>query len=161
MRAPAHRGNSNNAQVRRTAAGEPRSIELLFLECVYTGIINDSMSDTFLKCSCRHCEGHIEFPSYAVGRSIACPHCGAKTDLYAEPPQPAAAGIGAPPPPLPVPPPPPLRAPPPPPPPLASAAAPRLQVSSPPPPPPPEPSVEPVQEHLETPTIAKAPLNWM
>lgn len=29
----------------------------------------------FLKITCLHCHGHIEFPQYALGREIACPHC--------------------------------------------------------------------------------------
>src|SRR6266404_1581371 len=53
------------------------------------------MSETFAKCACRVCGGHIEFPSYAVGMSIGCPHCGATTDLYAEPPMPAGLAHSA------------------------------------------------------------------
>src|SRR5262245_50511501 len=49
-----------------------------------------TVSETFFKCSCRTCGGHIEFPGHAVGMSIGCPHCGATTDLYAEPPMPSA-----------------------------------------------------------------------
>src|SRR4030095_8036859 len=45
--------------------------------------------------------GHIEFPSHALGMSIGCPHCGATTDLYAEPPMPAFAPAASPPPPPP------------------------------------------------------------
>lgn len=28
-----------------------------------------------LKISCPFCQGHIEFPAYALGRKIQCPHC--------------------------------------------------------------------------------------
>jgi len=37
----------------------------------------------FVKCSCRHCGGHIEFPAIAAGQSIPCPHCGQPTVLAA------------------------------------------------------------------------------
>jgi predicted RNA-binding Zn-ribbon protein involved in translation (DUF1610 family) len=40
-----------------------------------------SDSETYLKCACQSCAGHIEFPSHAAGTSIACPHCGAETIL--------------------------------------------------------------------------------
>ena len=30
----------------------------------------------FSKCECRHCHGHIEFPSDAAGQTAPCPHCG-------------------------------------------------------------------------------------
>ena len=30
----------------------------------------------FIKMSCVLCAGHIEFPAYAVGQKIPCPHCG-------------------------------------------------------------------------------------
>jgi hypothetical protein len=33
----------------------------------------------FLKISCTACDGHIEFPSHALGRKIPCPHC--NTDI--------------------------------------------------------------------------------
>lgn len=35
----------------------------------------------FAKCNCRHCQGHIEFPTAAGGETIACPHCGEPTAL--------------------------------------------------------------------------------
>jgi len=41
------------------------------------------MSDSYLKCSCRLCDGRIEFPTQAVGMKVTCPHCGGTTDLYA------------------------------------------------------------------------------
>ena len=31
---------------------------------------------TFLKCACPHCDGHIEYPATAAGRTVDCPHCG-------------------------------------------------------------------------------------
>jgi hypothetical protein len=31
---------------------------------------------TYLKCSCPHCDGHIEYPASAAGQTVACPHCG-------------------------------------------------------------------------------------
>ena len=35
----------------------------------------------FLKCSCTHCGGHIEFPDEAAGIAVNCPHCGKETIL--------------------------------------------------------------------------------
>jgi len=91
------------------------------------------MSDGYLKCSCRTCGGHIEFPSHAAGMSIGCPNCGATTDLYAAPPDistavtPVVAAPG--PPPLPrVQTAPAQRSTPP----TAPSAAPRIQVAAPP-----------------------------
>lgn len=34
-----------------------------------------------IKCPCRHCGGHIEFPTQAIGMTVHCPHCGQKTLL--------------------------------------------------------------------------------
>lgn len=107
-------------------------------------ILGKPMSDGFVKCACRSCNGRIEFPAHAVGLSIACPHCGATTQLYD--PNAAAATTAAPPPPVRIAPPPPapIAAPPPRPvgtsslvPQVPIAVAPRLQVAAPPPPPPP------------------------
>lgn len=40
------------------------------------------MSDSgYLKCSCSHCRGHIEFPEHALGVTATCPHCGVETRL--------------------------------------------------------------------------------
>lgn len=41
--------------------------------------------DSFLKCSCETCQGHIEFPEEGLGQSIACPHCGSETLLTLTP----------------------------------------------------------------------------
>jgi hypothetical protein len=35
----------------------------------------------YLKGSCQHCAGHIEFPADAAGMTVTCPHCGLKTEL--------------------------------------------------------------------------------
>ena len=40
----------------------------------------------FLKCACDRCGGHIEFPADGIGSTIACPHCGADTELVLEVP---------------------------------------------------------------------------
>ena len=32
-------------------------------------------ASSYLKISCYHCGGHIEFPSNAIGERISCPHC--------------------------------------------------------------------------------------
>lgn len=38
--------------------------------------------ETHIKCPCKHCGAHIEFPSHGVGTIIRCPHCGKKTELF-------------------------------------------------------------------------------
>jgi hypothetical protein len=43
----------------------------------------------YAKCACRHCGGHIEYPTEAGGQTIACPHCGKEMEL---PEAAAAAG---------------------------------------------------------------------
>jgi len=35
----------------------------------------------FLKCSCEHCGGRIEYPATAVGARVPCPHCQRETLL--------------------------------------------------------------------------------
>lgn len=35
----------------------------------------------YLKGSCQHCDGHIEFPAEMAGLTTACPHCGQSTEL--------------------------------------------------------------------------------
>jgi hypothetical protein len=87
--------------------------------------------------------------------SIGCPHCGKTTDLYAEPPMPAAAPT--------------VQAPPPPPqaPRLqvagfqsAVSSQSRLQVATPPPPPPPEePAYE--AEYAQASNAVRGPVNWI
>jgi predicted RNA-binding Zn-ribbon protein involved in translation (DUF1610 family) len=50
------------------------------------------MSDSgYQKCPCKHCQGRIEFPAELAGSQIACPHCGAETDLYVPAPAKVAA----------------------------------------------------------------------
>jgi hypothetical protein len=87
--------------------------------------------------------------------SIGCPHCGATTDLYAEPPIPAAAPV----PPPPIPEAPRLQvaavksqAP------VVSAST-RLQVATPPPPPPVEEAYEPA--YATSASVVRAPINWI
>lgn len=41
----------------------------------------------FLKCSCRHCGGRIEYPAEAAGLTLDCPHCAAQTELIVEVPE--------------------------------------------------------------------------
>ena len=41
----------------------------------------------FTKCSCQHCNGHIEFDSEYAGKSVKCPHCFELTVLTASPEQ--------------------------------------------------------------------------
>jgi uncharacterized paraquat-inducible protein A len=35
----------------------------------------------YIKASCPHCEGTIEFPEQGVGETIYCPHCSTKIEL--------------------------------------------------------------------------------
>ena len=35
----------------------------------------------FLKCTCEHCGGRIEYPAEAVGANVPCPHCQRETPL--------------------------------------------------------------------------------
>ncbi len=50
------------------------------------------MAETkYLKCSCNHCGGRIEFPAEGIGATISCPHCAASTELKLETPPKAAA----------------------------------------------------------------------
>ena len=51
-------------------------------------------TESYFKCACRHCAGHIEFPARGVGETILCPHCGCKTVLHA-PLSPASDGAAA------------------------------------------------------------------
>lgn len=45
----------------------------------------------YLKCTCAHCGGHIEFPVDAIGTVVPCPHCGRDTELSLD--DPAAAAV--------------------------------------------------------------------
>lgn len=38
-------------------------------------------TESFAKCSCQHCGGHIEFPVEGAGQKITCPHCNWPTVL--------------------------------------------------------------------------------
>jgi hypothetical protein len=40
------------------------------------------MSPVLAKCSCSHCDGHLEFDAAYAGERVACPHCGKETLLY-------------------------------------------------------------------------------
>ncbi len=40
------------------------------------------MSSALTKCSCGHCDGHLEFDTAYAGERVACPHCGKETLLY-------------------------------------------------------------------------------
>jgi hypothetical protein len=44
----------------------------------------------FTKCSCQHCNGHIEFDNSNDGLSVKCPHCFEITKLVAPPAEPIA-----------------------------------------------------------------------
>ena len=38
--------------------------------------------ESYAKCACQQCGGHIEFPSNAAGQNICCPHCDKPTLLF-------------------------------------------------------------------------------
>lgn len=71
----------------------------------------DANESGFLKCSCAHCGGHLEFERAYLGLKVPCPHCGQETTLTlsvmmaAVPPPPPVAEAAPPPAPLPTPPP--------------------------------------------------------
>jgi hypothetical protein len=44
------------------------------------------MPDGYLKCTCAHCGGRIEFPVDGIGSVAPCPHCGRETELSLEAP---------------------------------------------------------------------------
>lgn len=48
--------------------------------------------ESFAKCACQHCGGHIEFPLRGAGQKICCPHCDKPTLL--NPSQNARVEIG-------------------------------------------------------------------
>jgi hypothetical protein len=39
-------------------------------------------TESFAKCACQHCGGHIQFPVQGAGQKISCPHCGQPTVLF-------------------------------------------------------------------------------
>ena len=39
------------------------------------------MNSNLAKCSCSHCDGHLEFDTAYAGARVACPHCGMETLL--------------------------------------------------------------------------------
>jgi hypothetical protein len=41
-----------------------------------------AMNSNLAKCSCSHCDGHLEFDTAYAGERVACPHCGMETLLY-------------------------------------------------------------------------------
>jgi hypothetical protein len=60
------------------------------------------MSNTLAKCSCSHCDGHLEFDTAYAGERVTCPHCDKETLLYipgtdSAPPTPSPAPPPAPP----------------------------------------------------------------
>ena len=50
---------------------------------------------TYLKTFCKKCGGKIEFPDYARGATINCPHCGQETILSVASAAPIAASVAA------------------------------------------------------------------
>jgi hypothetical protein len=57
------------------------------------GIILRMSGPKFLKCDCAHCGGHIAFPAEGIGSVIACPHCGADTELVLPEPEVESTGL--------------------------------------------------------------------
>ena len=45
---------------------------------------NSQSEPRFVKCSCQHCGGHIEFDASYSGMSIKCPHCFETTTLLVQ-----------------------------------------------------------------------------
>ncbi len=41
----------------------------------------DPEQPVYLKCSCVHCAGHLEFERSYLGSRVQCPHCGQETAL--------------------------------------------------------------------------------
>jgi hypothetical protein len=41
-----------------------------------------TLPEDHLKCPCKHCGQHIEFPQRGVGQRIPCPNCGKSTELF-------------------------------------------------------------------------------
>jgi hypothetical protein len=50
--------------------------------------------ESFAKCACQLCGGHIEFPVHAAGETVPCPHCGQPTLLLAGKAAPVEIGCG-------------------------------------------------------------------
>jgi hypothetical protein len=49
------------------------------IQAIWSSIV---MAETnYLKCSCKECGNHIEYPESAAGTTIDCPHCGQWTEL--------------------------------------------------------------------------------
>ncbi len=48
------------------------------------GFMGEKAPTPNAKCECEHCGERIEYPWYAGGMMIACPHCGKQTELGAE-----------------------------------------------------------------------------
>jgi hypothetical protein len=53
-----------------------------------------SQPESFAKCTCQHCGGHIEFPAHGAGQTIPCPHCKWPTLLLLGQPAPVEVGGG-------------------------------------------------------------------
>jgi hypothetical protein len=53
-----------------------------------------SQPESFAKCICQHCGGHIEFPVHGVGQTISCPHCNWPTILLSGKAAPVEVGGG-------------------------------------------------------------------
>lgn len=51
-------------------------------------------SESFAKCACQHCGGHIEFPIQGAGQNICCPHCDQPTLLILNKTPPVEVGGG-------------------------------------------------------------------
>jgi hypothetical protein len=51
-------------------------------------------TESFAKCACQHCGGHIQFPIHGVGQKISCPHCDQPTVLFLTKTVPVEVGGG-------------------------------------------------------------------
>jgi DNA-directed RNA polymerase subunit RPC12/RpoP len=48
------------------------------------------MTPNYVACQCQHCKNNIEFDSNQIesaGQTVACPHCGLETRIFAAPPK--------------------------------------------------------------------------
>lgn len=82
-------GFRNGARAERSAASGPAlgpdASLLLDLPDRITGAEARLALDepVFVKCSCDHCPGHLEFERSHTGTQVMCPHCGSETVLFA------------------------------------------------------------------------------
>lgn len=70
-----------NAPTLPVPSTKPESLTLLEPQTTITAEATTVKQPTFVKGSCQHCGGHLEFSSLNKGETIKCPHCGKQTRL--------------------------------------------------------------------------------